>query len=304
MHTDMSYEILFSVGGVSRQATLHTVEKHTGCTDWVSCTPLPSRRAHGGLVSAEGKLYSMGGLNGHSRMDTVDVLEPVMEVWSSGPPMTVPRSDFGTVFDGVRSIYCVGGMVRNQDVATVDILDIRNNSWRKGPSLQAPRSFLGAAIVNGVVYAVGGAIGRKRLAWVERLDTNETCPDPEWEEVANLNVARSRPGVTQLNGRVYAVGGYNGSDYLCSVECYCPDTNQWMLIERMANPRNSPAVACFRGNLIVAGGYDGKNMLDSVESYNPEQEGWSNTGPLSAPRCDFAMCTVIVSAVTALGTWL
>ncbi len=304
MHAQMmmNYEILFSVGGVSSQATLNTVEKHTGCTDWVSCAPLPSRRAHGGLVSARGKLYSMGGLNGHYRLDTVDVLEPVMEVWSSGPPMTAPRSDFGTVFDGARSIYCVGGMVRNQDVATVDVLDICNNSWRKGPSLQAPRSFLGAAIVNGVIYAVGGAIGRKRLSWVERLDTNDSYP--EWKEVAGLKIARSRPGVTQLNGRVYAVGGYNGSDYLNSIECYCPDTNQWALIEGMANPRNSPAVACFRGRLIVAGGYDGKNMLDSVESYDPEQDRWSNMTSLSAPRCDFTMCTAIVTAVTALGTWL
>ncbi len=306
----MSYEVLFSVGGVSEDVpqadlskAIRTVDKHTGCSGWVSCAPLPLGRTHGSLVAAGGLLYSMGGVNAHLRLDTVDVLEPGMEVWTSGPPMPCPRCDFGAVFDHVSCfIYCIGGMVQNRAMASVDILDLQMQIWRRGPTLQAPRSFLGAAILNGIIYAVGGAIGRKRLNWVEKLNTN--IPGPEWEETTALRIPRSRPGVAELNGRIYAVGGYNGSDYLYSVERFDPEIEVWTLIERMASPRNSPALASFHGRLVVAGGYDGMQMLASVESYDPERDRWTAMASLSMPRCDFAMCTVTVSTVTAIGAWL
>ncbi len=300
-----SYEVLFSVGGVSEDSSqaLNTVEKYTGSSDWISCTRLPLGRTHGCLVPAGGLLYSLGGLCAHLRLDTVDVLEPGMEVWTSGPLMPSPRSDFGAVFDSVRGcIYCIGGLVLTHDVATVDILDLHQQIWRTGPTLQAPRSFLGAAILNGIIYAVGGAIGRKRLNWVEKFNTN--VPKSDWEDTANLQIPRSRPGVAELNGRIYAVGGYNGSDYLDSVECYSPDIEQWTLIERMASPRNSPGIASFHGRLIVAGGYDGERMLASVESYDPDRGKWTTMTSLSAPRCDFCMSVITVGTVTAIGAWL
>ena len=44
-----------------------------------------------------------------------------------------------------------------------------------------------------------------------------------------MTTARSTVGVAVLNGRLYAVGGRDGSACLNSVECYDPHTNKWTL---------------------------------------------------------------------------
>lgn len=42
-----------------------------------------------------------------------------------------------------------------------------------------------------------------------------------------MTTARSTVGVAVLNGRIYAVGGRDGSACLNSVESYDPHTNKW-----------------------------------------------------------------------------
>ena len=54
--------------------------------------------------------------------------------------------------------------------------------------------------------------------------------DPEtkqWNFIAPMTTARSTVGVAVLNGRLYAVGGRDGSACLNSVESYDHHTNKW-----------------------------------------------------------------------------
>lgn len=55
--------------------------------------------------------------------------------------------------------------------------------------------------------------------------------------------------VVELNGLIYAMGGFNGELRLNSVERYDPATNQWSLIENMRYVR-SDAHACVLDNKI------------------------------------------------------
>ena len=43
-----------------------------------------------------------------------------------------------------------------------------------------------------------------------------------WEELAPMGIARIQPGVATLSGRVYAVGGEQGSQILANGEVYDP----------------------------------------------------------------------------------
>lgn len=56
-----------------------------------------------------------------------------------------------------------------------------------------------------------------------------------------------------LDGCVYAVGGWEGSYRLDSVERYDPSTNTWSLIEPMKMAVTSPAVIAHEGMLYVTG---------------------------------------------------
>lgn len=57
----------------------------------------------------------------------------------------------------------------------------------------------------------------------------------KWQTCAPLNVPRRALSAVALPDGIYAVGGFDGSQYLNSVERY--DDGRWVLIESMRHPR-------------------------------------------------------------------
>ena len=85
---------------------------------------------------------------------------------------------------------------------------------------------------------VGSKCSRKKnlcfLYFLGGFDDNcslETCerysPKTEkWDSVAKLSCPRGGVGLAALGGRLYAVGGHDGRNYLSSVEAYDPLTDR------------------------------------------------------------------------------
>jgi len=55
-----------------------------------------------------------------------------------------------------------------------------------------------------------------------------------------MSVPRSGVGVGVLDGVIYAIGGYDGSEFLKSAEIYRPSDGFWSTIANMYFPRNRP----------------------------------------------------------------
>ena len=85
---------------------------------------------------------------------------------------------------------------------------------------------------------------------------------------------RCRLGVAALNGKLYAAGGYDGSVFLKSVECYNPAANEWTARKPMNVKRSRVALVSTYGKLYAIGGYDGASNLSSVEVYDPDEDTW------------------------------
>ena len=56
-------------------------------------------------------------------------------------------------------MYAIGGFNGSLRVRTVDVYDPIKDQWAAIASMEARRSTLGAAIINGIIYAVGGFDG-------------------------------------------------------------------------------------------------------------------------------------------------
>ena len=56
-------------------------------------------------------------------------------------------------------MYAVGGFNGSLRVRTVDVYDPTKDQWAPAPNMEARRSTLGAAVLNGCIYAVGGFDG-------------------------------------------------------------------------------------------------------------------------------------------------
>ena len=65
---------------------------------------------------------------------------------------------------------------------------------------------------------------------------------------------RQGVGAAVLNGKIYAVGGLCGKEYLNVVERYSPQTNSWEVLPSMAFHRAFLGVVACNGSLFVIGG--------------------------------------------------
>ena len=62
-------------------------------------------------------------------------------------------------------------------------------------------------------------------------------------------------GVASLDGYVYAVGGYDSSSQLRTVERYSVTTDTWDFVSPMRSPRSALSVAVLAGKLYALGWY-------------------------------------------------
>jgi len=92
-----------------------------------------------------------------------------------------------------------------------------------------------------------------------------------WEEKAPVSVPRyAYDGVEVLDGKIYFVGGYDGSAKNIA-ERYDPSTNTWETLNSMSVARAGLASAVLNGKLSVIGG----EGLSSVEVFDPLNGNWS-----------------------------
>ena len=77
----------------------------------------------------------------------------------------------------------------------------------------------GVAVINGLVYAVGGFNGSLRVRTVDIYDPIKNV----WSAIASMEARRSTLGAAVLNGLIYAVGGFDGSSgsYVLQVPKAC-----------------------------------------------------------------------------------
>ncbi|XP_072944194.1 actin-binding protein IPP-like [Epargyreus clarus] len=125
------------------------------------------------------------------------------------------------------------------------------------------------------------------LASVLKFDLHKR----EWEEMSPMRIARIQPGVATLSGRVFAVGGEQGSQILANGEVYDPSTDKWSNIAPMKEARCEFGLTGLNGNLYAFGGWVGSDMGSSVEVYDPTTDEWTVTGQMPEPRFGMGVVT-------------
>lgn len=175
---------------------------------------------------------------------------------------------------------------------------IKRGTWGTMRSMPIVRSGLGVAVSGRSLYAVGGYTGVSILNDVDvyKPDTNA------WSHVASMNTPRDELAVCELNGNLWAVGGWApGGSILKALEIYNPNFNKWTTLAPMHTPRAGLALCALGGKLYAIGGYDGANCLNTVEVYNPDYNVWSTAvAPMSVTRFRFA-AAVLNGKIYAVG---
>uniref|UniRef100_A0A8C8J3B2 Kelch-like protein 3 n=1 Tax=Oncorhynchus tshawytscha TaxID=74940 RepID=A0A8C8J3B2_ONCTS len=124
-----------------------------------------------------------------------------------------------------------------------------------------------------VMIVVGGQ-APKAIRSVECYDFKED----RWYQVADLPSRRCRAGVVFMAGRVYAVGGFNGSLRVRTVDVYDGVRDQWTTVPSMQERRSTLGSAVL-GDLLYAVG-----ASTGAQAYNYKTNEWMFVAPMNTRR--------------------
>ncbi len=250
-----------------------TILKYTVGGSWITGVPLPASLAGGGLVTANGRLYFLGG--GATNVTTGPVnsvfeYNPATGAWTTMAPMPVALSGHGAVVWGDSVIFVVGGPWTNSNTnLAVHYYRISTNTWgtiaNSLPSGQGRRSFGLGISGNKIIVSAGFNSVFLKNTFVGTIGSNASqltwaaAPD-----VPTIYTGLSRPGAAAIgqyfflvNGERAGAGGYYDTTHVFDVQL-----GQWIDIinnkpVKMSNIWNAVAPR-LHGDTIkvyVPGGY-------------------------------------------------
>ena len=114
-------------------------------------------------------------------------------------------------------VFCAGGYLR-QSLSHFECYNPCNKQWLRLPDLPTPRSGLGACVVRGAFYVIGGRNnspdGNMDSSSLDMYDPMRNV----WIPKKPMTVPRNRVGVGVIDNMIYAVGGSHGTIHHASAE--------------------------------------------------------------------------------------
>jgi N-acetylneuraminic acid mutarotase len=284
--TSMVNGKIYVIGGNPRgAAALHgmsTVEEYDPATDtWTTKAAMPTAR-HGLSTSVvNGKIYASGGAQGNPQqgaISTVEEYNPAMDTWTAKADMPTARWGFSTsVVNG--KIYAIGGSPGGVlcdlgvfSTVKVEEYNPATDTWTRKADMPTARFGLSTSVVNGRIYAIGGA----RTCHVPAFSIVEEY-DPAtdtWTRKAHMPTARLYFSTSAVDGMIYAIGGAGQATWapIWTVEEYDPATDTWTTKAHMPKGKIAFSASAVDGKIYAIGGsvivYPWA-PVPTVEEYDP-----------------------------------
>jgi N-acetylneuraminic acid mutarotase len=131
-----------------------------------------------------------------------------------------------------------------------------------------------------------------------------------WVTKPPMQEARGSFGVVAVNGKIYAIGGSNGtfpngtSIFVGTNEEYDPIANEWTFKKPMPTARPPFCVVELQNNVYCIGGHLNYEIITGVnEAYNPSADIWETKASMPTPRGSF-VAVVFQNKVYCIGGYL
>ncbi|XP_016658264.1 ring canal kelch homolog isoform X1 [Acyrthosiphon pisum] len=203
----------------------------------------------------------------------------------------------------LRKVILVLGRSESTNNFSINWYDPTTNIWQR--ALDMRKGWLPvhlALIANQFVFGVGSS-NTKNSECVKMLDLHSQTSS--WLPMDDMSIGRMGLGVGVLNNCVYAVGGYDDTNYsLNSVEVFDVSIQEWRTLSSMSSMRSYVGFGILNNLLYAVGGYDSSSMqrLKSVECYDPSIDTWKLVAELSICRSRVGV-GVLEGVMYAIGGW-
>ena len=189
---------------------------------WVTVfSPMPTKREHLAVISAQNYLIAAGGVGEGEALSTVEVMNIATREWYTAASLPEPVWLMSATVCGGR-LYLLGGYKNYNSTHAVFTCTLDSLLHSCHPPSQTPPH------------------------------TNEAGV---WQRIADVPMKYST--CTTLNGRVLAVGGEDSHHTsTADVYMYNADSDSWSLVGHMSTARSLCLVVGLRDCIIAVGGWD------------------------------------------------
>jgi len=208
-------------------------------------------------------------------------------------------------------------------IAAVSIVEGAENSWVTKASMHFSRTGAGAAVVNGIVYVIGGSqrYNTSDSGFSYRSINSTESYDPAsdiWFYKASMPTSRDGLGVAVFQDKIYCFGGRNVSkDYSISTnvnEVYDTETDSWETKMPMPTARSGFQASVVDDKIYLIGGrVESESSSISkksaqVEIYDPLTDTWAFGLPIPTAVAGYASAVLdgkiyIISGVAEGSTY-
>jgi hypothetical protein len=161
--------------------------------------------------------------------------------------------------------------------------------WTRKANMPTARFGLTSSVVDGKIYAVGGATGPGTdLRTIEEY--NPTTDS--WMKKADMPTTRCWHSTSAVNGKIYAIGGFAAGALSARVEEYDPAKDTWTRKADMPTPRWALSTSTVNGKIYAIGGNTERafeTCISTVEEYDPNPLIFDLNGDLNVNFKDFSI---------------
>jgi N-acetylneuraminic acid mutarotase len=223
--------------------------------------------------------------------------------WRSASPMPTKRTEAAAAtLDG--KIYVVGGfekpslgnLMNFAITPSVEMYDPVTDRWTSKAPMPVGLHHVGIGVVGDRLYVIGGYRKSAFSVWnpVATIYAYDPATD-SWTERAPMPTARGALSVTEHEGKLYAIGGYDRTANNAQVEVYDPARNVWTTVAPLPTPRDHLAAAPVAGKIYAIGGRidgDYSRNLAVTERYDPTADRWTRVSDLPTARSGITAAVV------------
>lgn len=285
VNSSTSMNAIYVLGGFDDMGNIvDTVERFAFTNSpggWSQVAPLPVPMHHANAAVVNGKIWVVGFLTGlaFDADGRVFQYDPAADEWTEGTPMPLgtERGASGVAVELEGSdIFVAGGLREGAAVADFSVFSATTGTggaWTGLVNMPAPRDHLGAGVIDGVFYAVGGRNTLINSHVPDVLAWNPSAPS-SWTPKSPMPTSRGGAATFATGGGIYVFGGEGNtateSGVFSEVERYDALRDTWRSYEPMLTPRHGTGAAKIDDEdypFMVPGGADREafSAVDTVE---------------------------------------
>ncbi|MCJ8733172.1 hypothetical protein PDJAM_G00220170 [Pangasius djambal] len=258
---------------------------------WIDLQPMNERRIGHGVVTADGCLFAIGGMDENKTvLSSGEKYNPETNTWTHIPPMNQARQHFCIAeMDGL--IYVLGGENEDTEVLlTMEVFDPHLNNWTTQTSMTTVRKFGCCATMKKKLYVMGGGSYGKIYDSVE-------CYDPktqQWTTLCPLKERRFGAVACGVGQELYVFGGVRSRDAdnpessqmtICKSEFFHDELKRWVLLDDQNLCIHTTSSFVYGAvpigaSIYVVGELDTGTSYDYVREFRRSTGTWHPTRPL------------------------